>query len=325
MASKKTDYQALIENGRPIVAECLRKAMHHWSCENDFTTMPDPETDNTDPGSTLGEDASDVEDVSTAKAGAVLKVPNETGRTSNPTMTTDVLGQDTEIRATLPMNPVLLEFTTEILDRARDFDEICITAFENLADTLSSKRNSISSTVPAPHTEMITSASQDPVNGMVLDVHGKFSKEHVGESHEGRTSDTRDVCFRTLVEAGGGVITGVSQNKRPRVMDGTETNGKIKLFSAANKHEWRLEPSTATRHLIVADSNMKGAATVPVTWELIVFPGARFQHIADAVERSSKAHRDLLETLYLQVGINHRDDISTPVLQFLRCKLHCLN
>jgi len=44
-----------------------------------------------------------------------------------------------------------------------------------------------------------------------------------------------------------------------------------------------------------------------------VYPGARFDHIADTVKRSTEAQRRVVEIIYLQVGINHRNDMSPLV------------
>jgi len=68
--------------------------------------------------------------------------------------------------------------------------------------------------------------------------------------------------------------------------------------------------------LIIGDSNMRMAKTVPAGWQLVVLPGAKCRHVIEMVERTCRSDQRRVETIYLQVGINHRDDVGLAEAEF---------
>ena len=116
---------------------------------------------------------------------------------------------------------------------------------------------------------------------------------------------------------------GVVHSRRPSLEEEGSTTETVQIFSASKKHEWRLDPPPCARNLIIADSNFRGVETVPAGWHMVVLPGAKFRHVMEALERGREVNRSRLEVVYLQVGINHRDDRGLAEPEF-RETLRCL-
>ena len=126
---------------------------------------------------------------------------------------------------------------------------------------------------------------------------------------------------RPRVEESGRSV-GVVHSRRPSLKEEGSSTGTVRIYSASKKHEWRLDTPPSVRNLIIADSNFRGIDTVPEGWCLVVLPGAKFRHVMEALERGREGDRSRLEVVYLQVGVNHRDErgLAEPeIRETLRC------
>ena len=109
---------------------------------------------------------------------------------------------------------------------------------------------------------------------------------------------------------------GIVHSRRPSRDEGETMVGSVQLFSASRKYEWRLDPPPHVHTLVIADSNLRIVDAVPAGWQLVVLPGAKFRHVIEAVEGAYQSDRRRVEVAYLQVGINHRDDVGLAEPEF---------
>lgn len=84
------------------------------------------------------------------------------------------------------------------------------------------------------------------------------------------------------------------------------------IHNSREKDTWEFRSASSTPVLILADSNFRLARRIPANWQVHVYPGARFNHILSAVERSRFAFDKKIDAIYVQVGINHRHDNKIP-------------
>jgi hypothetical protein len=101
---------------------------------------------------------------------------------------------------------------------------------------------------------------------------------------------------------------GVVFSRRPSREETETTAGTIQIFAAARKFEWRVDILPRVDTIVLADSNMRAAEGLPAGWQLVVLPGAKFRHVIEAIEKGCRSDHRQVETAYLQVGVNHRDD-----------------
>ena len=85
------------------------------------------------------------------------------------------------------------------------------------------------------------------------------------------------------------------------------TQAGVNVFSGGNKEDWRIVPAADTKALLVGDSNLRQFAPIPSGWEVHCLPGARFNHINNALQDVLINRSNTLSVVYVQAGINHRD------------------
>jgi hypothetical protein len=100
-----------------------------------------------------------------------------------------------------------------------------------------------------------------------------------------------------------------SKKGRPQTRTLIADNG-VRVYNLPNKDDWTIEPSGDKSFLLLADSNMRHAPTVPAEWEIHCLPGARLRHVAGAISRL-QARSSV--TVGIQVGINHRGDTTERI------------
>lgn len=75
--------------------------------------------------------------------------------------------------------------------------------------------------------------------------------------------------------------------------------------SNGNKSTWSLRPQLHTTMIVIADSNLKRAVTLPGNWEVHVFPGMKLEHATRMVNQlNNQVTR--LKHVVISVGINNR-------------------
>jgi len=84
------------------------------------------------------------------------------------------------------------------------------------------------------------------------------------------------------------------------------TPGGVSLFTG-EKDEWKIVPADETQVLVMGDSNLKKFTQIPRGWEVHCLPGAKLQHVNKALEDLLPRRSDKLSIVYVQAGINHRD------------------
>jgi len=85
------------------------------------------------------------------------------------------------------------------------------------------------------------------------------------------------------------------------------TQAGVNVFSGKNKDDWKILPAADTKALLIGDSNLRNFSLVPTGWEVHCLPGARFNHINNALEDVLIRRSNSLSVVYVQAGINHRD------------------
>ena len=84
------------------------------------------------------------------------------------------------------------------------------------------------------------------------------------------------------------------------------TPGGVSLFTG-EKDEWKIVPAGETQVVVMGDSNLKKFTQIPRGWEVHCLPGAKLQHVNKTLEDMLSRRSDKLSTVYVQAGINHRD------------------
>lgn len=99
--------------------------------------------------------------------------------------------------------------------------------------------------------------------------------------------------------------------------DSYRTKAGVHVYRG-DKNQWTATPEMATRTMVIADSNMHDAPEVPDEWEIHSMPGAKLEHATGLVRRMkenlTENHR--LCHVIIQVGINHRSQLSTVVCRY---------
>jgi hypothetical protein len=87
----------------------------------------------------------------------------------------------------------------------------------------------------------------------------------------------------------------------------------LTVHSSGQKSAWKVKLAPNTRVILVGDSNLREVKSVPQDWEVHAFPGARFGHLIEAFSELENSRPRHLECIYIQAGINHRDDRLVPM------------
>jgi hypothetical protein len=106
----------------------------------------------------------------------------------------------------------------------------------------------------------------------------------------------------------------VEETSRVALKKITSVPGLI-IHSNSSKKTWSISPKPEVRILVIGDSNLRGVASVPPSWEIHVLPGARIGHVLGACTQLLNRKPHALKTVFVQVGVNHRDDTSPPFQQ----------
>ena len=80
---------------------------------------------------------------------------------------------------------------------------------------------------------------------------------------------------------------------------------------AEGKRDWRCQPKETTHTVIFGDSNMNLARKIPPGTEVHSFPGLRFGHAADILNKLHRPDNPL--RVVIAAGVNHRDDLTSSV------------
>jgi len=198
--------------------------------------------------------------------------------------------------ATISVEAELLKYTAALLDgeRAGELEELC--------------NQDVSSILGESDIENVVEGDSRQVRPPGADVQvpmsGGHSKHMTGSSAGRLQAQEPD---RNV---------GIVYSRRPSRDEGEGLVGRIQLFSASRKYQWRLDPPLHVRTLVIADSNLRMVEAVPAGWQLVVLPGAKFRHVIEAVERAYRSGRPRVEVAYLQVGVNHRDDVGLAEPEF---------
>ena len=86
------------------------------------------------------------------------------------------------------------------------------------------------------------------------------------------------------------------------------TTDGVFVYTSADKDDWNIAPAEDTKVLIIGDSNVRRFSSIPKGWEVHCLPGAKLSHANNALENLLLRCSDTLKVVYVQAGINHRDD-----------------
>jgi hypothetical protein len=94
------------------------------------------------------------------------------------------------------------------------------------------------------------------------------------------------------------------------------TDAGVHVFKG-NKDEWSLAGLSSKDFVLIADSNLRQAASVPDSIEVFCMPGARLRHLVNALRTFTPGHRSTRVHVILQIGVNNRDDCSVELDDFI--------
>jgi len=83
--------------------------------------------------------------------------------------------------------------------------------------------------------------------------------------------------------------------------------------SRGSKTDWAISLAQEVQVLVIGDSNLRDVVSVPPWWEVHVFPGARMGHVIGACSLLLSAKPRDLKVVFIQIGVNHREDTSLPI------------
>jgi len=101
------------------------------------------------------------------------------------------------------------------------------------------------------------------------------------------------------------------------------TKDGVFVCTLMHKDGWSVVPAANTEIVVVGDSNLRRFSSIPEGWEMHCLPGGKLQHINNTLQELSLRCSDDLCLVYVQAGINHRDDtpeqlqLHVEQLQFL--------
>lgn len=90
------------------------------------------------------------------------------------------------------------------------------------------------------------------------------------------------------------------------------TDAGVHVYTG-NKDEWSLAGLSTKDFVVIADSNLRQAASVPAPFEVFCMPGARLRHLVNVVKSFTPALRSTQAHVILQIGVNNRDDCSVEL------------
>ena len=90
------------------------------------------------------------------------------------------------------------------------------------------------------------------------------------------------------------------------------TKDGVFVCTLMHKDGYSVVPAADTEVLVVGDSNLRRFSSIPEGWEVHCLPGGKLQHINNALQELSLRCPDNLSLVYVQAGINHRND--TPAM-----------
>ena len=93
---------------------------------------------------------------------------------------------------------------------------------------------------------------------------------------------------------------------RPSALTMRNQSGVI-VFTGGDKNDWKIVPDRRTKVLVVGDSNLRKVTPIPSGWEVHCLPGGKLQHMNAALKDLLLRCSTELAVVYVQAGINHRD------------------
>jgi hypothetical protein len=86
-----------------------------------------------------------------------------------------------------------------------------------------------------------------------------------------------------------------------------KTTKQLQTFQAgdSHRHTWRLHLDNNTKTLIIGDSNMKHAQTIPDGWKICAFSGMNMSHLPNVLKNTTGSAPT---RIVLTIGINDRDN-----------------
>jgi len=102
-------------------------------------------------------------------------------------------------------------------------------------------------------------------------------------------------------------VDGASGMARPSARSLQTTDG-VRVYTPSAKDDWTVTPAEGTNVIIIGGSNLRRVSSIPENWEIHCLPGAKLHHINNALEHLIFTGSDTLTTVYIQAGINHRDE-----------------
>ena len=85
---------------------------------------------------------------------------------------------------------------------------------------------------------------------------------------------------------------------------------RLFIHLAKYNDEWKLEISLTTSVLVIGDSNLKNATSVPKDCEVHSLSGGRLEHAEKLMSKLPESSK--LRIVILHLGMNHRDDANFP-------------
>jgi len=87
-----------------------------------------------------------------------------------------------------------------------------------------------------------------------------------------------------------------------------QTTDGVRVYTPSAKNDWTVTPTDGTKVIIIGGSNLRKMSSIPENWEVHCLPGAKLEHVNKALECLLTTRSDKLTAVYIQAGINHRDE-----------------
>jgi len=86
------------------------------------------------------------------------------------------------------------------------------------------------------------------------------------------------------------------------------TKDGVSVCTLTHRDGWSVVPKASTEVIVIGDSNLRRFSSIPEGWEVHCLPGGKLQHINSTLEELTLRSPDNLCLVYVQAGINHRND-----------------